>query len=428
MSKNKRYARRKSRPPKPRSRKARPSKKKAPRLTLAVPEPGVPRSRAPSAPEVMADPGYKRWTRLLTKVDRDPDSALEDPRCLKPHFLALFFDLCDGKILEAPWAAADYIEVALELAERSGDQHQMNVAAGIVVHGLIAGKQWQQAQAALEMYRPAASGCCRVCVSDWLRRCGDLLAEAQAGSLARKFLKLSARVLGEKIDDDTRGRILFVRGIAHFSQGKRARALDDAGRALMLVSLASPRGYFLDAVAFLACFLEASQSQRLDRQALEVLARFSNRLKGLKGWNEVHDRVRWVEGQLHARLGHSRGARRRLERARKAHVAGAPHRWALAIGIDQALTYCRCKDPETYLDLILRVMKECRERLNLEPELGQRVGQFLEQVAKSPWRVGELLEEFRRSFVVPVPGLLVELRREVVRNRQWCYDGENTPH
>jgi hypothetical protein len=190
------------------------------------------------------------------------------------------------------------------------------------------------------------------------------------------------------------------------------------------VSLASPRGYFLDAIAFLACVLEASQSRRLDRRALEILARFGDRLKGVKGWNEVRDRLRWVEGQLHARLGHPRRARGRLERARKAHLHGAPHRWALAIGIDQALTYCRGETPETYLDPILGVMEDCRDRLNLEPELRQRLAQFLDQVATSSWRVGELLEEFRRSFVVPVPGLLVELRREAVRNREWRYGGD----
>ena len=420
MSRNKRKAKRR-RPPRPKPRKAKPAKNKTPRLTLPVPDRALPASQAPSMPEVMADPGYKRWKRLLTKIDKDPDSALSDPRCVKPHFLALYFDLCDGKVLEAPWTAPDYVKVAMELAEKNGEPHQMNLAFGVAVHTLIASKEWSKAHQALRGYRHSAFGCCRVCVSDWLRRCGDLLAETRVPGLARNFLKLSARTLGAELDGDTRGRILFVRGIAYFAQGKRARALDDAGRALMLVSLDAPRGYFLDAIAFVACFLEASQSRRLDRQALELLERFGERLKGLKGWNEVRDRLRWVEGQLHARLGHPRGARGRLERARKAHVYGAPHRWALAIGIDHALTYCRCESPEIYLDSILGVMEECRDRLNLEPELRQRLAQFLDQVAKASWRVGELLEEFRRSFVVPVPGLLVELRRAAVRDREWRY-------
>ncbi len=354
MSRKKRNNKRRSRPPKPRPRKARRPKNKTPQLALTLPDRALPLSRAPSAPEVMADPGYKRWKRLLTKVDKDPDSALEDPRCVKPHFLALFFDLCDSKILEAPWVASDYVEVALELAERSGDPHQMNLAAGVSVHALVAGKQRKQAYQALQLYRNSTCGCCRVCLSDWLRRFGDLLAEARAAGFARKFLKLSASVLGEELDDDTRGRILFVRGVAYFAQGKRARAVGDAGRALMLVSLAAPRGYFLDAVAFLACFLEACQSRRLDRLALDLLDRFGQRLKGLKGWNEVRDRVRWVEGLLHARLGHPHRARGRLVRARRAHVHGAPHRLALAIGIDHALTYCRCEEPETYIALILQ--------------------------------------------------------------------------
>ena len=75
-----------------------------------------------------ADTGLQRWSRLLTKADKDPESVLEDPRCLKPRFIAQFFDLCDGKVLEAPWAAPDYVTAALALAEKVGDRHLINLA------------------------------------------------------------------------------------------------------------------------------------------------------------------------------------------------------------------------------------------------------------------------------------------------------------
>ncbi len=421
MSRTKRKGKRKIRPNKPRSRKPRPKKSVARSPAATWPRRPAPTSGVPSLREVMADPGLKRWRRLLTKVDKDPDAALEDPRCQKPHFLALLFDLCDGKVLEAPYVAGDYVDVATELARRSGDRHQMNLAVGVAVHALIAGKQWPQAFEALQANLRQVKGCCRVCAGDWLRRYGDLMVEAGNPSLSRAFLKLSARALGPGIDDDTRGRLLFVRGIAFFFQRKRARALDDAGRALMLVSLTSPRGYFLDAVAFLACFLEGDEHLRHHKTALAHLGDFGDRLKGLKDWNDVRDRVRWVEGLIHACLGHPHRARGRLERARKAHL-GAPHRWALAIGIDHALTYCRGEEPEAYIDLILRVMKACRAELKLEPELAQRLKKFLEVVADHPWMVKDLLEELRRSFVVPVPGLLVKLEREALRKREWRYD------
>ena len=72
--------------------------------------------------------------------------------------------------------------------------------------------------------------------------------------------------------------------------------------------------------------------------------------------------------------------------------------------------------------LILRVLQACTAELKLEPELRRRLEKLLEVVADSPWRVRDLLEELRRSSVVPVPGLLVKLDREAVQNRQWRYD------
>ena len=77
----------------------------------------------------------------------------------------------------------------------------------------------------------------RVCASDWFRRQGDLLTESEDPERARVFLETSAHVLGSELDDDTRGRILFVRGIAWFFLGHRDHALDDAGATLALLSL-----------------------------------------------------------------------------------------------------------------------------------------------------------------------------------------------
>ena len=61
--------------------------------------------------------------------------------------------------------------------------------------------------------------------------------------------------------------------------------------------------------------------------------------------------------------------------------------------------------------MILKVMRKCAAELKLEPELRQRLDKFLEVVSDRPWMVRELLEELRRSFIVPVPGLLVKLDR-----------------
>ncbi len=149
----------------------------------------------PQAVPGLNDPGSTRWSRLLNKVDKDPESALDDPRCLMPHFLDRYFDLCDGKVLEAPYVAHDYAQVALELAKRTGDRHQINRARGVAVHTFIGNTRWQLAADALAAYQAQALECCQVCASDWLRRLGDLLVENSNPRTAQAYLELSAQAL-----------------------------------------------------------------------------------------------------------------------------------------------------------------------------------------------------------------------------------------
>ena len=150
-----------------------------------------------------------------------------------------------------------------------------------------------------------------------------------------------------------------------------------------------------------------------------LLERFRARLKGLRRWQEVCDRVHWVEGLLHARLDHPSRARRRLERARKAHVKRAPHTWALAIGIDEALVYSRHERPEIYEHAIRRILTACRRALKLDAELGERLKQLLDLLHETPRLAETLLSQFRRSFMVPVPGLMVNVAAPGAIERRW---------
>ncbi len=295
------------------------------------------------------------------------------------------------------------------------------------MHAFIGRSQWQLAAEALESYRQRALECCAVCAGDWLMRHGDLLVETSDPRAADAFLELSAQALGDQLDDDARGRILFLRGIAYHFLGDCGRALEAAGAALALLSLSSPRGYFLDAVAFLACFVEHNKERRFDQQALAVVDRFLERIEGLRRWEEVCDRVRWVEGQLHARLGHPRRAHRRLERARKAHVKRAPHHWALAIGIDEASFFARRTRPELYYRSTRRILNACASELKLDAELSNRLGRLSQLLKEEPYYADTYLSQFRRSFMTPVPGLLVDPNAEGARQRLWPHGAEPVP-
>ncbi len=334
---------------------------------------------------------------------------LEDPRCLKPHFVARFFDLCDGKALEAPWVAPDYASAALALAEKTGDRHLLNQARGIAVHAAIGGTRWFEAAEGLSRYQQEAFDCCIRCASDWLRRQGDLLVETHDSERSRATLKLAARVLAEDLDDDARGRILFVRSIAHYYLKDRDRALDDAGAALRLLSLESPQGYFMDDVAMVGCFLQHGGERRHYEAARDHLHALRDRLKGSKGrsWLEVRDRQRWVLAQIDAWLGHPRRARTCLERVRAKHIQHSPHRYALAIAVDEALVYCLHR-PEVHIRSIRGILAACKRELKLEPEIRRHLREAATQLGQHSWRVREILVNLRRSYIVPVPGLLTE--------------------
>ncbi len=405
MSKKKRRQTQRQRAKRQQKRRSRARKPRP--LSPGIRAPAAARGDRQAKPE--ATPDLQRWSRLLTKADKDPDTVLEDQRCLKPHFVARFFDLCDGKALEAPWVAPDYAETALALAEKTGDRHHMNLARGIAVHACIGGKRWAEAAEQLSRYRQEAFDCCAVCASDWLRRQGDLLVETMDPMLSHTYLKLAAKVLGDDIDDDSRGRILFVRGIAHLYLMNRDLALDDAGEALRLLSLSSPQGYFMDTIAMVGCFVQHSTERRHYEVALAHLTAFRERLKGHKGkaWLVVRDRLRWVLAQIDAWLGHPRRARACLERARAKHIQHSPHRYALAIAVDEALVYC-LHLPDVHIRSIRGIITACKQELKLEPKIRRSLRKAARELGSTSWRAREILVALRRSFVVPVPGLLTE--------------------
>ncbi len=94
----------------------------------------------------------------------------------------------------------------------------------------------------------------------------------------------------------------------------------------------------------------------------------------------------------------------------------------MAIGLDHALTYCQSGPTEAYVHLILRILKGCRDELKLEAVLRDRLASLVEMVEFDPWCAPEVLSEMRRSFVVPVAGLLVKFGSEAAQNREWRYD------
>lgn len=333
---------------------------------------------------------------------------LRDPRCLKPTFCREFLDLCDGKALEAPDESAEYAGYAVELAERIGDVHLMHDATGVVVHSLIARQQRAEAAQTLEGYRPTALACCRHCSSEWYRRQGDLLVEDFVPHAAGLALDRSLRQLGDNARGDALGRRCFLRGIQHHFQGEPDRALDAAATALMELSLDSPRGYFLDTLGLIACFLQGHAERRYVERALRVIQRFRPRLKGRRDASVVRTRYRWLEGQLYARLGDFRKAIDRLDRVRGDLSRDAPAKHLVAVTADLGLVLAR-RVHDVSRRRILTLLRACKARLQDEPEMKKRVHWVIQQASRDNEKAHAALLRLRTSFIVPVPGIVVEL-------------------
>lgn len=350
----------------------------------------------------------RRLHQLLRRAEVDPSVVLLDSRCRKPRFCEAFFELCDGKALQLGSKAENYPRVAVELAAQINDPHLTHLAQGVLAHFHIASCEWAAAGEVLEDSRVSAFACCERCAGDWSRRRADLLTELGDAEGACEELERAARKLGADRDDEMDGRLAFLRGIALHKSDDGERAIGEAGRALMCLSLASPKGYFMDALAFIACFLQFRDERSLYEQALDDLGLFRDRFKGQEGWTEVRLRLSWVEALILARLGEHKKAVERLERVLNGLFKTAPAKHAVAVMIDLTQIFAR-RASDTDLRAIRRLVDRC-QRLNVDKRMRRWLKTIKRVASQTPERTFGVLALFRYSFRVPVPGLLSDKR------------------
>lgn len=352
----------------------------------------------------------RRIDGLLRRAEQDPSVVLRDRRCRKPAFCEGFLKICDDQCLKQPKAALDYCHSAVELAGQIGDRHLMHRSRGVLVHAHIANQQWDEAGELLDDYRVAAFACCKACGSDWLRRQADLRIETRDPKAAHRAVERGMRQLGDDLDDDMRGRFRFLRRIAYYQEEDPERAVEDAGQALRELALDTPKGYFLDTLAFIAVFLQFDDVRNHYQMALDELVRFRRRLKGLEGWSEVRLRQAWVEAVVRARLGDLQAAAQRLERVFEANLESGSARHALAAMVDRAQLFAR-RANELDRNNIRRVIDKITQRFDLDKKVKLWLENIIQVSSQRPGKTFQALARFRFSFIVPVPGLLVTGRR-----------------
>jgi hypothetical protein len=355
-----------------------------------------------------SDAGKSALTRRVNRAAEEPREALAKGWHQDPEFCRCFFDRCEDLALAARPESVELARRAVEMAVANGDRCLVNASEGLLAHAYLSRSDRFWAGRTLEQNSRSALACCPRCRSGHLHRLGDVLAEERKPAEALAALNECVAEARGELDGDALGRVLFPRSVAHHFDGRRDQALEDAGRVLDLLSLGSPRGFFLDTAACIGVYVGGGDP-RHDALALEILEALNRRIAKLP-WKDARTRVSWVEGHLQARLGNVTRASDLLEIAcRKLLVDGLP-REIVASVLDFAQLKCRPANVrDDNVRAAIRWLEKClAKRDDLPPDHRRGLLEMVAVLRRSPESAFPELGDFRRSFVAPVPGLLGE--------------------
>lgn len=351
----------------------------------------------------------RRCKQRLTRAEKNPRLALDQGWFQDPGFCEGFFDRCEHLAFVMSPATLELALRAVEIAQRHGDPHLVNRSLGVLSHAFIVRGDLFWAGRTLEDARERALACCPRCRADHLLRHGALLGEYQQAEDSLRALEDALAEGGSHLDADSRARIYYWRAVAYFFLGNHGRSIGDVRRIFDLMSLGSPRGFFLDAAAFIPIFV-AGGDPRHDELGKDCLDAFEQRIKGLRDWGDVHTRMTWARGHLSARLGDMRRARRQLKAAYVRLLAEGLPREAVAATIDLSQLVCRGVEPRGDTPEVARqLIGRC---LAGRPDLSEDHRRGLTTVqgvlARHPEAAFHEMVSLRRSFVAPIPGAMVE--------------------
>lgn len=348
-------------------------------------------------------------SKKLTWTEKDPRIALEKGWVQDARFCHAFFDRCEHLAFLLSPEMHSLAMYAVEFAASYGDPHLIHRSHSVLAHAYLNCGSMFWAGKTLHDVRDQALACCPRCRSEHLRREGDLLGEQRAGKESIVALNNALAEGGEELTRNERGRIYFLRAIAHHHVGRRDRALADNGRSVELLSLSESRGYFPDIAAYFAVYLKGGDRDQ-DRLALDFLRAFGQRIKGQRGWRQMRTRSNWAQAQIDARLGNFRKAHRHFESAWSRLLAEGLPREATACTLDRCILLCRAGEP--YGDnarIALRLIRRClRDRPDLSVEHQSGFRKMQDVLRRFPENAFRELVAFRRSFIAPVPSVMAE--------------------
>ncbi len=349
-----------------------------------------------------------RRKQRLTRAAKNLPLAFERGWHHDPKLTAGLLDCAEQQAFLCERDALETARRMVEVADTSGDPHLYNRSVGVLACAYMAHSDRYWAGKTLDDDKLRILDCCPDCRSEYFRREGDLLAEERKAAEALVAFRRAFDERGGVFTADDFGRFCFNRSLGFHFRGERTRALADLADTLRHTSLESPRGYFVDSPAMAAVYVLGGDPCH-DRQALAMVEGLRKRIQGCR-WPEALTRMLWVQGLLHARLGHCRRGRRCLKAAHRRLLKHGLAREAVAVSLDLGQLAVRHWDPgEQHVAAAEEAISACLERRDLRGDHLVELKRLRDKVLKDyPYEAFRLLGELRCSFIAPVPSRLDE--------------------
>ncbi len=338
--------------------------------------------------------------RMLASAKKNPRRITYEEKFWNKEFLDRFMDWCGAESTFCPDLAVQRASMAFRAARALGDKHSKCRALALLGTAHRLQGNYQEAEK-LFSHAENVENVCICCLGDIYRRRGCLrLVQNEASSAINCFNK-GILFYKSNHDWDGVGRILITRGQANNQAGNLKQAVDDERNALKLLSINTPQVFHLAALTNMGCALVYGTDEHF-LEAATAFSSFEDRLKGVSGFTEIRQNLRWLDGLVLARLDHRRRALAKLRNVRSSLISAQFADDAVAITADISALYGETKRYQKIAD----ITDECLAELRLEEDTKNNLEDLLLFARRETSRVFEYIVKIRLRLNVAIPFIL----------------------
>ena len=347
--------------------------------------------------------------QLVRKAERNLHRIVEDREFWTPEFCRAFFDWCDQQAYDYPDAVIRRGDLALELAKKTGDEHAMSRAHGVMASAYRIRSLYDLGEEEIaRAFRIA--GACSCCLADAFRRQGILRMYQHEFEVSITLYDRAVNHYKAIDDEDGAGRTLISKGIALWKLERTKEAIEQQRVALRLLAPDTPEVYHLAALTNIGYFL-ATGSGELLAPAEKYCSELRLYMVGREGFTSVLVRLRWTHGLILARLGERKRGLQMLRKARKALMRVRQDEEVIAITADITGLYCDTNRYHLIVDLMTDTLAKLGDALGNRSLLEAILSKAGRELAETRLYIGKL----RETVTVSVPSLYaVDTSRDAV--------------